>query len=75
MHDLAKVVAKEAAKLLALADQKDPLSRDTIEALEILCRCAKALKTDAPPGDDEPPGTPETPTATLLGMVDGPQKQ
>jgi len=56
MHEvLAKIVTREAGKLLKMSEgQEAALSTESLESLEILARCAKALKLDAPPAGDAP---------------------
>lgn len=68
MHDvLAKVVAREAAKMLTLSDKPEMLSEASLGSLEALCRCAKALKVEAPAGDET---TEDAPDAADLALVD-----
>ena len=62
MHDtLAKIVQLEADKLLLLAQGQRSLAGDSLEALEQLCRCVRALRVmdakgaavdDVPEADD-----------------------
>lgn len=63
---LAQIVELEADKLLTAAKAKDPLSGEQIESLEMLCKCARALRVDMPKAAEAA----ESDVEADLGLVD-----
>lgn len=67
IDSLTDVISNEAKKLLQASQKDVPLSESEYDALEALCRCAKALK--AGEKEDPPDDLEEESDEELLGKV------